>query len=247
MYALIHNSQLILGPIQWNYRLINGELEDLEIDARVSPRDYENAPFTFDENTYLIPAVQNIPEYDGRFQFLGNFSWEIIEEVVVPEVVPEPEPEVETEPEVLPEPEVIPIVKIPVRVEFTYPILDKTLDQIKQEYKSQLPDIRRQKETQIIDVTLGETIVQVSTAREERVSFVSKLVSSPGPHNFKFANDVWMEITTTELEYVISQIDAKVQEAFDWEYSKVQEIDACETGEDVYNVIIREEVLPDAL
>ena len=218
MYALIHNSQLILGPIQWNYRLINGELEDLEVDARVSPRDYENVPFTFDENTYLIPAVQNIPEYDGRFQSVGNFDWEIIQEN-----------------------------DVPVRVEMTYPISDKTLDQIKQEYKSQLPDIRRQKETQIIDVTLGETTVQVSTSREERVSFVSKLVSSPGPHNFKFANDVWMEITTTELEYVISQIDAKVQEAFDWEYSKVQEIDACETGEDVYNVVIVEPVEePDA-
>ena len=218
MYALIHNSQLILGPIQWNYRLINGELEDLEVDARVSPRDYENVPFTFDENTYLIPAVQNIPEYDGRFQSVGNFDWEIIQEN-----------------------------DVPVRVEMTYPISNKTLDQIKQEYKSQLPDIRRQKETQIIDVTLGETTVQVSTSREERVSFVSKLVSSPGPHNFKFENDVWLQITTTELEYVISQIDAKVQEAFDWEYSKVQEIDACETGEDVYNVVIVEPVEePDA-
>lgn len=213
MYALIHNSQLILGPIQWNYRLINGELEDLEVDAKVSPRDYENVPFTFDENTYLIPAVQNIEQYDGRFQSVGNFDWEIIKEN-----------------------------DVPVRVEMTYPISNKTLDQIKQEYKSQLPDIRRQKETQIIDVTLGETTVQVSTSREERLSFVSKLVSSPGPHNFKFENDVWLQITATELEYVISQIDAKVQEAFDWEYSKVQEIDACETGEDVYNVIIVEPV-----
>jgi len=35
--------------------------------------------------------------------------------------------------------------------------------------------------------------------------------------------------------------------SFDWEYSKVKEIDACETGEDVYNVIIVEEVIPDAL
>ena len=222
MYALIHNSQLILGPIQWNYRLINGELEDLEVDARVTPRDYENIPIRFDDLTFLVPVTQIIPEHDGRFQSVGNFTWEIIQENEI----------------------------WPSGVEMTYAISNKTLDQIKQEYKSQLPEIRRQKETQIIDVTLGETTVQVSTSREERVSFVSKLVSSPGPHNFKFENDVWLQITTTELEYVISQIDAKVQEAFDWEYSKVQEIDACETGEDVYNVIIVEpveEVLPDAL
>jgi hypothetical protein len=222
MYALIHNSQLILGPIPYNYRMINGELEELEIDARVTPRDYENIPIRFDDLTFLVPVTQIIPEYDARFQSVGNFTWEIIQENEI----------------------------WPSGVEMTYPISNKTLEQIKEEYKKQLPDIRRQKETQIIDVTINDTIVQVSTAREERVSFVSKLVSSPGPHNFKFENNVWLQITTTELEYVISQIDAKVQEAFDWEYTKVQEIDACETGEDVYNVVIVEpveEVIPDAL
>ena len=218
MYALIHNSQLILGPIQYNYRMINGELEELEIDARVTPRDYENIPIRFDDFTFLVPVVQTIPEHDGRFQSVGNFTWEIIRES-----------------------------DNPARVEMTYPISNKTLEQIKEEYKTRLPDIRKQKETQIIDVTINDTIVQVSTAREERVSFVSKLVSSPGPHNFKFENNVWLQITTTELEYVISQIDAKVQEAFDWEYTKVQEIDACETGEDVYNVVLIEEVIPNAL
>jgi hypothetical protein len=219
MYALIHNSQLILGPIQYNYRMINGELEELEIDARVTPRDYENIPIRFDDLTFLVPVTQIIPEHDTRFQSVGNFTWEIIQENEI----------------------------WPSGVEMTYPISNKTLEQIKEEYKKQLPDIRRQKETQIIDVTINDTIVQVSTAREERVSFVSKLVSSPGPHNFKFENNVWLQITTTELEYVISQIDAKVQEAFDWEYTKVQEIDACETGEDVYNVVLIEEVIPNAL
>ena len=219
MYALIHNSQLILGPIQYNYRMINGELEELEIDARVTPRDYEKIPIRFDDLTFLVPVTEIIPEHDTRFQSVGNFTWEIIQENEI----------------------------WPSGVEMTYPISNKTLEQIKEEYKKQLPDIRRQKETQIIDVTINDTIVQVSTAREERVSFVSKLVSSPGPHNFKFENNVWLQITTTELEYVISQIDAKVQEAFDWEYTKVQEIDACETGEDVYNVVLIEEVIPDAL
>ena len=219
MYALIHNSQLILGPIQYNYRMINGELEELEIESRVTPRDYENIPIRFDDFTFLVPVVQTIPEHDTRFQSVGNFTWEIIQENEI----------------------------WPSGVEMTYPISNKTLEQIKEEYKTRLPDIRRQKETQIIDVTINDTIVQVSTAREERVSFVSKLVSSPGPHNFKFENNVWLQITTTELEYVISQIDAKVQEAFDWEYTKVQEIDACETGEDVYNVVLIEEVIPNAL
>jgi hypothetical protein len=211
MYALIHNSQLILGPIKYNYRLINSELEELEIDKKVSPRDYENTPIHFDNETSLVPAVQIIPEYDSRFSGVGNFTWEIIREN-----------------------------DIPVRVEMTYEIGDKTLEQIKAEYKSQVAPIRREKENILIDIDLNGTIVTISTDRDERISLVSKLVASPGPHNFKFYGDNWVQITTAELEYIISQIDLKVQEAFDWELSKIQEIDACVTGEEVYSVILRE-------
>lgn len=209
MYSLIHNSQLILGPIQWNYRLINAELEDLEINYKVSPRDYENVPIAADvgTKTYILPAVLLIPEYDSRFQGVGNFEWTIVEEN-----------------------------DIPVRVEFNYSIGDKTLDQIKGEYKSQLAPIRRQKENTQITLTVNNTEILVSTSREQRLALVSKLVSSPGPHLFKFDNEVWVEITTTDLQNIITQIDNKVQEAFDWEYQKLQEIDACTTGQEVYQV-----------
>ncbi len=219
MYALIHDTQLLLGPIGYNYRLINAELEELEIEERVAPRDYENVPLTINENTYVLPVTQIIPPHDLRFQSVSNFEWKIIKKN-----------------------------NIPVRVEMTYTIVDKSLDQIKHEYKQQVAPIRREKENTIIQVTLNTNNVSVSTSREDRLSYVSKLVASPGPHNFKFENGVWLQITTTELEYIISQIDLKVQEAFDWEYAKLQEIDACTTGEEVYNVILRESVeTPNAL
>jgi hypothetical protein len=211
MYALVHDNQLILGPIQYNYRLINSDLEELEVEGRVAPRDYENIPLHIDDKTSLVSAVQIIPSYDERFQNLGNFEWEIIREN-----------------------------DIPVRVEMTYSIGDKSLEQIKFEYKSQVAPIRRAKENTAIDVVIGGNTVTISTSREDRLSYVSKLLSSTGPYNFKFSNDVWLEITSTDLEYIISQIDLKVQEAFDWELSKLQEIDVCVTGEEVYNVILKE-------
>lgn len=213
MYALIHDSQLILGPIQWNYRLINSELEDLEIDYKVSPRSYENVPIAadVDTKTYILPAVLSIPDYDARFQGVGNFDWIIVEEN-----------------------------NIPVRVEFNYSIGDKTLDQIKVEYKSQVAPIRREKENTQITLTINNTEVTVSTSREQRISFVSKLSSAPGPYLFKFNDNLWLDITSTDLQNIINQIDIKVQEAFDWEYQKIQEIDACTTGEEVYNVVLNE-------
>ena len=211
MYALIYDSQLILGPIGYNYRLINAELEELEVEGKVTPRDYENLPLQIDENTYVLSVVQIIPAHDSRYQSLGNFEWEIIKEN-----------------------------EIPVRVEMTYPVYDKALETIKYEYKQQVSPIRREKENTIIEVELNGTTISVSTSREDRLAYVSKMIASSGPYNFKFDNNVWLQITSTELEYIISQIDLKVQEAFDWEYQKVQEIDACSTGEEVYNIILRE-------
>ena len=216
MYSLIHDSQLILGPIKWNYRLINGDLEDLEVNSRVSPRDYDKVPITFDEVTYLLPAVEIISApYDPRFQYLGNFTWEIIEEN-----------------------------GIPVRVEFIYPVFDKTLDQIKAEYKTLVAPIRYEKENEIITLTLDNTEVQVSTSREERRDFVTKLVScesvTEATHNYKFRNDVWVVIGCAEIHTILEAIDTHVQAAFDWEYSKLQEIDACTTGEEVYSVVLRD-------
>lgn len=216
MFALIHDTQLLLGPIQWNYRLINSDLEDLELTKRVSPRDYENVPIQCDEVTYVLPAVQNIPEHDPRFQSVGNFDWTIVRDEN----------------------------NIPINVQFDYSIGDKTLDQIKGEYKSQVAPIRWEKENQIITLTINNTEVEVSTSREERDQFVSKLVScesvTEATHNYKFRNDVWVVIGCAEIHTILEEIDVIVQAAFDWEYSKLQEIDACTTGEEVYAVVLRD-------
>ena len=49
---------------------------------------------------------------------------------------------------------------------------------------------------------------------------------------------MWIEVTKADLQTIIAAIDAKVQEAYDWELAKLQEIDACETKEVVYEVEI---------
>ena len=213
MYALIYNSQLILGPIKYNYRLINGEIEELEIDYQVSPRDYENVPITIDAatKTYLIPAVEIIPEYDPRFQSVNNSEWTIVEEN-----------------------------DIPIRVEFNYSISDKTLEQVKEEYKAQVAPERWNKENTTVTVTLYDREITVSTSRENRLAIVSKVVSDGGVHNYKFNDGEWVEILKDDLVTILNAIDNVVQAAFDWEYAKLAEIDACTTKEDVYNVILRE-------
>ena len=215
MYALIHNSQLILGPIGFNYRMINSELENLGLLNRVLPNEYINVPIKFNDDTFLLQAIQNIPFYDQKFKQIENFSWEIIKDN-----------------------------DIPVRVEMNYFLIDKTLQEIKDEYKKKLPELRKEKENTYIDVNIDGNVFSVSTNREDRLSYVSKLIASPGPHKFKFNSTIWLEITKTELQYIISQIDLKVQEAFDWEYQKTQEINACKTGQEVYDIVLKPERTP---
>jgi hypothetical protein len=213
--ALIHNNSLILGPMGYNVRMINSELEELEVEETITPSSYTDLPIHFSDNqTHLLPIEKVVPSHDPKYHNVGNFSWEIIEEDGVP-----------------------------VKVLLTYPITDKTLEEVKELRKQEVSPYRREKENTTITLTVNDTEVEVSTSREERILLASKLSASPGPHNYKFSN-TWLEITTEQLQTIVSAIDVKVQEAFDWELAKIQEIDACETIDDVYDVVVRERPEP---
>lgn len=210
--ALIHSNSLELGPMGFNVKYINADLEDLEVEERISPQSYTDLPIHFSDGlTHLLPIEKVVPENDSKYQNIGNFTWEIIKEN-----------------------------DVPVKVLLTYPIIDKTLEEVKALRKQEVAPYRKEKENTTISVNLNGTDVEVSTSREERLLLASKLSAAPGPHNFKFAN-TWLEITTENLQYILNQIDVKVQEAFDWELSKLQEIDACVTIDEVYDVVIREQ------
>ena len=212
--ALIHNNSLELGPMGFNVRMINSELEDLEVEERISPQSYTELPIHFSDNlTHLLPLERNTPPYDPKYYNLGNFDWEIVTEN-----------------------------DIPIKVVLNHPIVEKTLEEVKTLRKQEVAPYRRKKENTIITLTVNETAVEVSTSRDERLLLASKLAASPGPHNYKFYN-TWLEITTQELQFIVSEIDKVVQAAFDWELAKLQEIDACVSIDDVYDVVIREPVV----
>ena len=204
MYALVNGQELLLGPIAFNYRMINDELEELEVDFRVTSNDHQSVPLSITEDIKILPARYENPEHDSRFEYLSNVTHEITETEVI----------------------------------FRHDKVSKSLEQIKDEYKAAVKPERKNKENTTITLTVKDTEITVSTSRESRVELMTKLLGNEGPYNFKFDNGVWLEITKADLEYVISQIDAKVQEAFDWELAKLQEIDTCETGESVYTVEI---------
>jgi hypothetical protein len=213
-FALINNNSLILGPIGFNIRMINSELEDLELEDRVTSQNYLDLPIHFsDGQTHLVTIEKIIPQNDPKYHNIGNFSWEIIKEN-----------------------------NIPTLVKLTYSISDKTLDEVKEIKKRELIPERKEKENTIITVDVDGESIKVSTSREERAMLSSKISSSPGSHIYKFLN-TWKQVDLSQLQLIISQIDSTVQAAFDWEFAKIQEIDACTTIDEVYNVVIREPII----
>ena len=205
MYALINGQQLLLGPMAFNYRMFNSVLEEeLEVGFRVTAQDYQNIPILFTENIKILPARNDIPTYDPRFQAVSQTSHTITDTEVV----------------------------------FNYTVSDKSLDQIKSERKAEVAPERWNKENTTVTLTLYDKEITVSTSRENRLAIVSKVVSDGGLHNFKFNDDTWLEISSADLVTILNAIDDVVQAAFDWEYAKLAEIDACVDGAAVYAVVI---------
>jgi hypothetical protein len=77
MFALINGTQLVLGPIEFNYRLINSSLEeDLEVDYKITPTDYLNVPISITEEIKLLKAEKQIPQFNPKCEeiFLSNYE-----------------------------------------------------------------------------------------------------------------------------------------------------------------------------
>lgn len=210
--ALVHDNSLILGPMGLNVRMINGELEDLELEDRISPQSFGDLPIHFSDGiTHLVLIDKDVPSYDSKYHNIGNHTWEIIKEN-----------------------------DVPVNVKLTYNIVDKTLEEVKQLRKKEIAPIRKQKENGSTRIFVNGNSIEVPTTREERILLSAKRSSFSGSCNYKFKN-TWVSITPEDLDYIITQIDNVVQQAFDWELEKLNEIDACQTIDDVYNVVLIEE------
>lgn len=209
MFALVNGQELLLGPIAFNYRLINSSLEeDLELDYRVKSSDYSQVPIQITEEVKILSTKDEIPDFDEKFEIVRLSHHEITDNEVI----------------------------------FYYTKIEKTIEEIKEERKKEVSPKRWNRENTTISVIINGTEIKASTSRENRLGLVTKLLSGDGPYNFKFDNNIWLEITKEDLQNLITQIDLKVQEAFDWELAKLTEIDACETKEAVYEVDISDPV-----
>lgn len=210
MFALVDGQQLILGPIAFNYRLINSVLEeDLGVNYVVNSLDYQNVPINVTDVIKILPTEIETPSYDSKFEYLSDPTYQILTDKVI----------------------------------FTYQKKTKSLEQVKEEYKNQVPTERwRRENTTIINHDLNGVNIQVSTSRDSRASLMSKMICSSENFNYKLNDGTWVNISLQDLRNILMQIDQKVQEYFDWEKEITEQIDACKTCEEVYSIKIIPEI-----
>lgn len=102
--------------------------------------------------------------------------------------------------------------------------------------KDLLPNLRYTRENKNINVFVQGKSVTISASRANRATLTNKsLIINEDVINWKFPEG-WFSLTKEDVDSILSQIDFHVQEAFDWEISKTNEINACKTLDQVKQV-----------
>jgi len=211
MYAIVYKENVVQKLTKWNPRMITSVLqEELELDIKVYLPDEEKVPWKINEDTKILQVTETKLEYNQKIEELYESGWTF-------EKIDDKEYAV-----------------------CNYIVKPLHHDIAKANLKNQLSSERKRKEIKTIKVTLNDKEVTISTDRDSRSVFAAKLLSiGESRIAWKFP-ECWLEIGKSDLETILAEIDKVVQAAFDWEFAKLNEIEAAENLEHINAIIIRE-------
>lgn len=118
----------------------------------------------------------------------------------------------------------------------SYQVVPLPVDAVKNQLKAQAADIRWQKLNQKVEVN-G---VHYGTDSQTTLALQQAFVSNLEQLNWKVNSDTWVELTQTHVNDILAAISAHIQICFDWEKSKVDEINACSTLEELDAIVVDE-------
>lgn len=205
MYVITdHNNGnfVILGPIEWKPRYISDVLSDeFDENITVTKEDALNVPYD------IIPGVT------AR-------KCECVYEDINPKIHRHEGPfwvydDANTE----------------IQAVATWENRDIPIDQVKSDLKNKVADLRWKKEAKGVTLTIQGTEVWCDTSRGNRDIFLQKYSIMPDNTtiNWKFLNNVWLELAKTELGTIVMEGSTYIQSCFNWEAERSAVIDNCTT------------------
>jgi len=106
----------------------------------------------------------------------------------------------------------------------TYNVVDVPIDAARNKMKEILAALRYFKENKVIDVTVQNTLVKIDTSRGSTRDFWTQTYLLMGDNDtklVKFINGVWLTLTKSDVNTILTAINTTVQDAFAWENQQI--------------------------
>lgn len=214
-YILIHNNELVAGPIYWNSNILNQHLKTLNIKTTL-PEDilarkqgivplYQ--PTIVNENTKIYKAVtQNEQPEESIFTNNGNIDWNFSSGIAVG----------------------------------TYNAVDKPLNEVKEILKDIVLAAREEKAVKGAEVTINGNTYKAFTAPFARILLLQKLVLMSDSETcvWQFMNNEWAQVSKSNLLDVLREIDTYIQGVIEWQQDLVQRIESSSSIESLKTITI---------
>jgi hypothetical protein len=130
----------------------------------------------------------------------------------------------------------------------TFEVKDQPIDLVKSTLKGIVASNRYNTEVAGTTANVQNVMVSVDTSRTNRNTYINayNLMNDTDTVNWKFSEG-WLVLTKEEMLTVVSTGADYINSQFEWESSKVQEIDNCTTLEELNNVDLGYPVPPQSV
>lgn len=210
-YALVHNNQIKVGPRDYHKAFFEDYLREINNDQYL-PMVYESSEVIHiaDKLDILPVSEPVIPAHNTLTEQLAGPYYDITTTIIHP----------------------------------SYEIAPVPLDAVKNTLKAKLAENRYNLEVSGTKTTIQSKELTLDTGRgDDRNIWFQALFLLPegSTQNFKFPKEqVWLELSKAEIQQIVTAIMTHVQMAFEWEATKIAEIDAATTKEELEAIDIAE-------
>lgn len=124
----------------------------------------------------------------------------------------------------------------------TFEVKDNPIEPVKNVLKNRIAGVRYFQEIEGTKETIQGKEVTISTTRESRANYSAQIALMGDSINWKFPEG-WMVLTKSELQSVADAAYVFVQNKYNEEYAKVQQIDAATSLQELDAIVIGDEEL----
>lgn len=120
-----------------------------------------------------------------------------------------------------------------------YVAQEYSIDIVKKNLLQAISDVRWKKETSPITREIGGSLLTIYTDRESRNSYTQALLSATDEYSatWKFPQG-FVTLNKSDLQNILNNVTTYVQECFDWEATKANEINSKNDVEELKQIIL---------